>query len=151
MIDWVMPRFFKIDYAIRNAQGDIVDSSEGGEPLSFIEGDVRIIPGLTRALRDKQAGDEFDIVIGPDEAYGWPKRALIRTISREQIDAAVDVQAGMILQVGSGDDTEVVKVVGVDGDSVTIDGNHPLAGLSFDFHIVVLEAREASAEELRRQ
>lgn len=149
MLNWVMPRFFKIDYAIRNPEGDIVDSSEGAEPLTFVEGDGRAIPGLEKALRDKEQGDEFDVSISPEDAFGWPQRSLIRTVSREQIDASVDkIEPGMIFQVGTGEDAEVVKVVEVDKDSVTLDANHPLAGITFNFHITVLEAREASADEL---
>ena len=144
-----MPRFFKIDYAIRNAEGDIVDSSEGAEPLTFVEGDGRAIRGLEKALRDKEQGDEFDVSISPEDAFGWPQRSLIRTVSREQIDASVDnIEPGMIFQVGTGQDAEVVKVVEVDKESVTLDANHPLAGITFNFHITVLEAREASADEL---
>lgn len=139
-----MPRYYKIDYAIKNADGDIVDSSEGGEPLSFVEGDGRAIRGLEHALRGKQQGDDFEVTIGPEDAYGWPQRALIRTVSRDQINASVDsIEPGMIFQVGSGTESQVVKVVDVDQDSVTLDGNHPLAGVTFRFHIWVLEAREA--------
>ena len=144
-----MPRFFKIEYAIRNADGDIVDSSEGAEPLTFIEGDGRAIRGLEKALRDKQQGDEFDVSISPEDAFGWPQRSLIRTVSRDQIDASVDnIEPGMIFQVGTGQEAEVVQVVEVDKDSVTLDANHPLAGITFNFHITVLEAREASPDEL---
>lgn len=144
-----MPRFYKFDYAISNADGDIVDSSDGAEPLSFVEGDGRVIRGLEIALRGKEQGDEFDVAIGPDDAYGWPKRALIRTVSRDQVDASIDdIEAGMILQVGSGDEAEVVRVVEVDENSVTIDANHPLAGITFHFHIQVLEAREATEADL---
>ena len=144
-----MPRFYKIDYAIRNAEGDIVDSSEGAEPLTFVEGDGGAIRGLEKALRDKERGDEFDVSISPEDAFGWPQRSLIRTVSRDQIDASVDnIEPGMIFQVGTGEEAEVVKVVEVDKDSVTLDANHPLAGITFDFHITVLEAREATPDEL---
>ena len=65
-----MPRFYKFEYAIMNADGDIVDSSDGAEPLSFVEGDGRVIRGLEQALRNKEQGDEFDVTIGPEDAYG---------------------------------------------------------------------------------
>ena len=144
-----MPRFYKFEYAIMNADGDIVDSSDGAEPLSFVEGDGRVIRGLEQALRNKEQGDEFDVTIGPEDAYGWPQRALIRTVSKDQIDASVDsIEPGMIFQVGSGAAAEVVKIVEVDEDSVTIDANHPLAGVTFNFHILVLEARDATADDM---
>jgi len=144
-----MPRFYKFEYAIRNADGDVVDSSEGGEPLWFVEGDGRMIPGLEKALLGKESGDEFTVTIGPDEAYGWPQRALVKTISPEMIDANVEkIEPGMIFQVGSGDAAEVVKVVEVKDDGITVDANHPLAGVTFNFEITVLESREATREDL---
>lgn len=131
----------------------MVDSSDGAEPLSFVEGDGSMIPGLENAVRGKASGDEFEVTIPPDDAYGWPQRSLIRTVNRDIIDASVDeIEPGMIFQVGSGEQAEVVKVVEVDEDSVTIDANHPLAGITFNFRIRVLEAREATPEDsLRRQ
>jgi FKBP-type peptidyl-prolyl cis-trans isomerase SlyD len=144
-----MPRFYKFEYAIRNADGDVVDSSAGGEPLWFVEGDGRMIPGLEKALLGKESGDEFTVTIGPDEAYGWPQRALVKTISPEMIDANVEkIEPGMIFQVGSGDAAEVVKVVEVKDDGITVDANHPLAGVTFNFEITVLESREATREDL---
>ena len=135
-----------------NAEGVVVDSSDGAEPLSFVEGDGSMIPGLENALRGKASGDEFEVTVGPDDAYGWPQRSLIRTVNRDIIDASVDeIEPGMIFQVGSGNDAEVVKVVEVDEDSVTVDANHPLAGVTFHFRIRVLEAREATAEDLVKQ
>jgi len=146
-----MARFYRFDYAIVNAEGYIVDSSEGGEPLAFVEGEGHVIPGLQRALRDKDRGDEFEVTIGPDEAYGWPKRALIRTVAIDQIDASIEaIEPGMIFQVGSGAESEVVKVVEVDEDSVTIDANHPLAGITFHFRVKVLEARDATEDDVAR-
>lgn len=144
-----MRRFYRFEYAIRNADGDVVDSSEGGEPLWFVEGDGRMIPGLEKALLGKEGGDEFTVTIGPDEAYGWPQRALVKTISREMIDANVEeIEPGMIFQVGSGDAAEVVKIVEVLEDGITVDANHPLAGITFNFEIKVLESREATPEDL---
>lgn len=126
-----------------------MDSSEGGEPLSFVEGDGRVVPGLEKALSGKEQGDEFEVAVGPEDAYGWPQRSLIRTVSKDMVDASVDeIEPGMIFQVGSGENIEVVKVLDVDENSITIDANHPLAGITFNFRVCVLEAREATAEEL---
>lgn len=144
-----MPRFYRFDYAIKDQDGEVVDSSEGGEALSFVEGDGTMIPGLEQALKDRGAGDEFEVTIGPDDAFGWPQRSLIRTLSRDMFEADVDeIEEGMIFQVGSGSERQVVKVIEVAEDGITVDGNHPLAGLTFRFDIKVLEAREATSEEI---
>lgn len=144
-----MPFYYRFDYAIRNDGDEVVDSSAGGEPLSFVEGDGTMIPGLETALKGRSPGDEFQVTVGPDEAYGWRQNSLVRTLSSDMFDADVsDVEPGMVFQVGSGDQREVVKVIAVDGDGVTVDGNHPLAGLTFRFDISVREARPARADEL---
>lgn len=145
-----MPNYYRFHYAIRNPEGEVVDTSEGGEPLAFIEGDGTMIPGLERALRGRSQGDEFEVTIAPDDAYGWPQRSLIRTLSADMFQADVDeIKEGMIFQVGSGEERQVVKVIDVDEEGITVDGNHPLAGITFNFEIKVLEAREATPEEVQ--
>ena len=142
-----MPHYYRFDYSIRNTEGEIIDGSEGGEALSFVEGDDNTITGLQNALAGRNSGDEFTVTIGPDEAYGWPQRKLVRTVSRDMFDVG-ELEVGMIFQVGSGETGEVVKIVTVSEDEVLIDSNHPLAGITFNFDIKVLEARQATAEEM---
>ncbi len=142
-------RYYRFDYAIRNPEGEVVDSSQGGEALWFVEGDGRMMAGLERAVTGRDVGDEFEVTIPPEDAYGWPQRSLIRTVGADMINADVEeIEVGMIFQVGSGDETQVVRVVDVSDDGVTIDGNHPLAGVTFRFDIKVLEVREATEEDL---
>ena len=144
-----MPGYYKFDYVIRDANGEIVDSSEGAEALSFVEGDGSTIQGLEDALMGKSTGDEFKVTVGPDDAYGWPQRTLIRTVSKDMFELDIDeLKVGMVFQVGSGEDVEVVKVTEITDEGITIDANHPLAGITFNFDIKVLEAREATREEL---
>lgn len=143
------PYYYRFDYVLRNAADEVVDSSAGGEALWFVEGDGRMMPGLERALRGRETGDVFNVTIPPEDAYGLPQRALIRTIARDMISAnVVDIEPGMIFQVGSGAAAEVVKVVAVTEDGITVDANHPLAGVTFRFEISVVEARPATADEL---
>lgn len=143
-----VPKYYSFDYTIMNDEGEVVDTSEGGEPLSFIEGDGTVIKGLQRALENRSAGDEFNVTISPEDAYGWPQRSLIRTVFPEMFEGMPDsMQVGMLFQLGGGRETQVVKVVAVDGDEITIDGNHPLAGITLNFGIRVIEARDATSEE----
>jgi FKBP-type peptidyl-prolyl cis-trans isomerase SlyD len=143
------PFFYKFDYAIRNPEGDVVDSSAGGESMSFIDGDGTMIAGLEKALNGRSVGDEFQVTIQPEDAYGWPQRSLIRVLGSEMFDVdRASVEVGMIFQVGSGDTREVVKVIEINENDVTVDGNHPLAGITFHFDIHVLEARPATPEEV---
>ncbi|HJN49920.1 MAG: FKBP-type peptidyl-prolyl cis-trans isomerase [Pseudomonadales bacterium] len=144
-----VPQYYRFDYSIMNDQGEVVDSSEGGEPLSFIEGDGTMIKGLQRALQNRSAGDEFKVTVAPEDAYGWPQRSLIRTVFPEMFEGIPgDIEVGMLFQVGSDREAEVVKVVAVNGDEISVDGNHPLAGISLNFGIRVIEARDATPEEV---
>jgi FKBP-type peptidyl-prolyl cis-trans isomerase SlyD len=141
--------FYQFDYAILDDEGNIVDSSKGGEPLSFIQGDGTMIKGLEKALRGKETGDKFTVSIRPEDAYGWPQRSLIRTVSGNMFQGSIDdVEVGALFQVGSGSEAEVVKVVSVEEDGITVDSNHPLAGLTLNFDIAVVVAREATLEEI---
>ncbi len=142
-----MPYYYRFDYLIRNADGEIVDGSESGEALSFVEGNKNTIVGLQNALAGRMAGDEFKVTIGPDEAYGWSQRNLVRTVSREVFDVG-KLEVGMIFQVESGETGEVGKVLSITEHEIVIDSNHPLAGLTFNFDIKVLEAREATTDEI---
>ena len=139
-----MPTYYKFNYALRNEAGEVVDSSEAAEALFFVEGDGSMIPGLEKAVTGRDVGDEFPITIGPEDAYGWPQRQLVRTVSRDMIQSdAEEIEAGMIFQIGSGEESQVVKVVSIESDGITIDGNHPLAGITFNFDVHVIEVREA--------
>ncbi|MDP4639690.1 MAG: FKBP-type peptidyl-prolyl cis-trans isomerase [Pseudomonadales bacterium] len=144
-----MVMFYRVDYSIFTPTGEVADSSAGGATLAFIEGDGTMMPGLEAAVRGKEEGDTFRVTIEPDMAYGYPQRALIRTVSTETINASVaEIQPGMIFQVGSGSEAEVVRVVEVVEDGIVIDGNHPLAGVTFNFELSMVEVREASLDEL---
>ncbi len=143
-----MPMFYKFDYTIRNEEGDVVDSSAEGESLSFIEGDGSMIVGLENALLGREAGEKFTVTLPPEQAYGLPQRQLIKTLSKDMIQTeAKEIQPGMIFQIGSGPNSQVVKVLSIEADGITVDGNHPLAGITFNFDIQVLEARTAEPGE----
>jgi FKBP-type peptidyl-prolyl cis-trans isomerase SlyD len=144
-----MRRFYRVDYRLLNADNEVVDTSEDGTSLAFIEGDGSMMPGLEAAVVGQETGDEIKVTIEPDQAYGLPQRSLIRTVSRETINANVEkVEPGMIFQVGSGDQAAVVRVVEVVDDGIVVDGNHPLAGVTFKFELIIKEAREATTQEL---
>ena len=141
-----MPRFYKFNYAIRNPEGEVVDSSDGGEALSFIEGDGSMISGLEKAVLGRDVGDKFSVSIEPEDAYGHHQRQLVRTISKDMVQTdAEEIKVGMVFQVGSGGESSVVKVVALEDEGIIVDGNHPLAGVSFNFDIHITEAKEVDS------
>ncbi len=143
------PMYYEFNYSIRDAEGTVVDSSDGGQPLSFIQGDGSMIKGIEQALRGKEAGDDFSVTIPPEDAYGWPLRSLVRTLGPDMFQLAVtDIKAGMLFQIGSGAEAEVVRVLEVADDGITVDANHPLAGITLNFDIQVITARQATDDEV---
>lgn len=137
-----------IDYTLTDDQGNVIDSSKGGEPMAYIQGMNNIIPGLENALAGKQAGDSLQVSVAPDEGYGERNDAMQQEVPREMFDGADEIQVGMQFHASNGDDMHVVTVVGVTDTHITVDGNHPLAGQTLNFDVTIVDVRDASAEEM---
>ena len=137
-----------IDYTLTDAQGTELDSSHGREPFAYIHGIGNIIPGLESALEGKSKGDQVNAVIPPENAYGTRDETLVQQLPRSQFDTDQDIQVGMQFQAMSEAGPRVVTVVTVDADNVTVDANHPLAGVTLHFDVTVKDIREATGEEL---
>ncbi len=137
-----------INYVLRNRGGELLDSSDDGEPLAYLQGAGNIVPGLERELEGKQVGDKLHAVIAPTDAYGERSGPEPQPIPRERFPDDADIEEGMQI-VARGPDGEEVPlwVVGIDDDSVTVDHNHPLAGETLYFDVEVMAVRAATAEE----
>ncbi len=140
-------RVVSIDYELKDAQGLIIDRSEG-EPLSYLHGNDNLIPGLERQLEGKKAGDKLDCVIAPADAYGERDEELVFEVAKTNFAEPDKIEEGMQFQAQQEDGVHIVTVVGVEGDNVKVDANHPLAGKALHFSVTVKDVREASAEEL---
>lgn len=136
-----------IDYTLIDDTGEVLDSSRGQDPLSYIHGVGSLIPGLEQALEGKEAGDSISVTIPPENAYGERNEDLVHVVERGQFGVD-DLQTGMRFRVQSEVGEQVVVVTNIDGDDVTVDGNHPLAGETLKFEVDVKAVREASPEEL---
>ena len=138
-----------IHYTLKNDSGEVLDSSSGGDPLAYIHGQGNIIPGLEKALAGKQSGDKLNVKVEPSEGYGERDDKLVQQVPRRAFGGAPNVQPGMQFhaQTSQGQ-TRVVTVTRIQGDMVTVDGNHPLAGENLHFDVEVTEVRDASEEEL---
>ena len=136
-----------IDYTLTNARGEVLDSSEGREPLAYLQGHQNIIPGLEAALEGKSAGDQFEVSIPPEEAYGQRDESLRQNVSRSLFEQVDQIEVGMQFRAGSDQGEHVVTVVAVDAETIVIDANHPLAGETLNFAVTVVDVRAASSEE----
>ena len=137
-----------IDYTLTDDDGHVLDSSDGREPLSYLHGTGGIIPGLERELDGKQAGDELKVAVTPEDGYGQRNEALRQEVPRSQFDEVENLDVGMQFRVDSNAGPLVITVVEIVDDVVTVDGNHPLAGVNLNFAVTVREVRAATEEEL---
>ena len=138
-----------IDYTLTNDAGEVIDSSAGGAPLVYLHGAGNIIVGLEKALEGKQAGDELSVAIEPGEAYGEYSAELVATLNRSMFEGVDELEVGMQFHASAPDgQMQIVTIRDVDGDDVTVDGNHPLAGQRLNFQVKVVNVRDAHAEEL---
>ncbi len=136
-----------INYTLKNANGEVIDSSAGGEPLSYIQGVGNLIPGLEKELAGKQAGDSLQVTVAPEDGYGPLQDALIQTVPKEAFDGVEEISVGMRFQAQTAEGGVSVVVTEVSGDQVTVDGNHPLAGQDLFFDVEIVEVRAATEEE----
>ena len=138
-----------IEYEVKEAgTTDVVDSNKGGEPLEFIIGKGQVIPGLENALVGMAKGESGDIMVSAADAYGDVNAEAMQTLPKEQFEG-VDLVEGMSLY-GQGEDGQTVQVTvkSFDDKEVNVDFNHPLAGKDLMFSVLVLSAREATADEI---
>jgi FKBP-type peptidyl-prolyl cis-trans isomerase SlyD len=140
-------RVVSIDYTLKDNAGDIIDSSEGSEPLVYLHGNGNLIPGLEKEIEGKKAGDAVKCVIAPADAYGERDDSLVFKVQKSDFEGA-EVEIGMQFEAHGEDGAQLVTVVGIEGEEVTIDANHPLAGEELHFDVKIVEVREASPEEL---
>ncbi|MDX1527987.1 MAG: peptidylprolyl isomerase [Gammaproteobacteria bacterium] len=137
-----------IHYKLTNEDGDLLQESSAGEPLSYLHGSGNIIPGLETALSGKATGDKLNVSVEPEQAYGTRNDALVQELPRNVFEGIEDIQEGMQFQARSEQGTQVITVTKVEGDRITVDGNHPLAGQKLNFEVEVDDIRDATAEEI---
>ncbi|MBZ9752614.1 peptidylprolyl isomerase [Deinococcus sp. HMF7604] len=136
----------ELEYTL-TVDGEVIDQSEGGEPLVYLHGHSNIIPGLERALEGKGAGDALQVTVAPEDGYGERDEDSVEDLSREDFEDDVEVGATYYAQ---SEDGSVIPftVLAVDGETVQVDFNPPLAGMTLNFDVKVLSVRDATTEEL---
>lgn len=137
-----------IDYTVRNGKGVMIDSSVGADPLEYLHGAGDIISGLEQALEGKKSGDSFSVTIEAKDAYGLRNDELIMIVPKEQFSGVDTIEPGMQFHAEGPSGVQVITVTKVEGDSITIDANHPLAGEDLNFDVTVKGVRDASPEEI---
>lgn len=137
-----------IHYTLKNDAGDVLDTSSGRDPLAYLHGANNIIPGLEKALEGKAAGDKVEVTVEPSEGYGDRQDSLVQDVPREAFQGVDEIKEGMQFQAQGPQGPVLVTVKTVTDESVTVDGNHPLAGEKLHFDVEIAEVRDATDQEL---
>ena len=137
-----------LQYNVQDSDGTLIDSSEANDPLVYLHGGHNIISGLESALLGKASGDEFDVVIEPLNAYGEHDEALVQVVPKSAFEGVEQIEPGMVFTADTPNGPMQLPVTAMDGDDITIDPNHPLAGKTLHFTGSITEVRDATEEEL---
>lgn len=141
------PRVVSFHYSLTDPHGNLIDSTEGGEPFSFLEGVGQMIPGLESQMSALQKGDKKTLQVPFGQAYGERDESLMMQVPRDKFPVK-EIQIGDRFQVGNTPDGPPMTVADFDEKNVILDGNHPLAGVDLTFQVEIIDTREATAEEM---
>ncbi len=135
-------------YELTNDAGEVLDASSEGEPLTYLHGAHNIIPGLENQLQGKTAGDQLTVTVQPQDGYGLRSPEMVQEVPRDAFPEPDAIEVGMRFNTQSDNGTMSVEVTAVSDTTVTVDANHPLAGVVLHFAVTIDDVRVASAEEL---
>ncbi len=137
-----------LNYTLKDDDNNILDKSDDGS-FCYLHGASNIIPGLENALTGKTTGDQLSVSVSPEDGYGLRDDEKMQEVPRDAFPEDQTIEAGMQFQAEGPDGQAImVTIASIDGDTVKVDGNHPLAGVTLHFDVNIAEVREASAEEL---
>lgn len=137
-----------IHYTLKDNDGNTLESTEGNDPLAYLHGVQGIIPGLESALEGKTPGDNVSVSIAPEDGYGPHVPELVQEVPKSAFEGVEDIVPGMAFNADTDDgQSHRVVVTSVTDDTVTVDGNHPLAGQDLNFDVEIISVRDASDEE----
>ena len=135
-----------LDYKL-SEDGKLLESTHGNAAFSYLHGNQQVVPGLEKALNDREAGDNFEVTIPPAEAYGEVLEGMTQVVDISMFEGN-EVEEGAQFHAQTNQGPQVVTVTKVADGQVTIDGNHPMAGKTLTFEVDVKEVRDATEDEV---
>jgi FKBP-type peptidyl-prolyl cis-trans isomerase SlyD len=136
-----------IDYRLTVADGTEVDTTADRGPMEYLHGHQNIIPGLEKKLEGHEVGDAFDVTVGPEHGYGKHDPERVIEVNKEQLGFEAEVGSVVSAKLPDGREQHLL-IAEIEDDTVTLDGNHPLAGQTLRFEVSVASIREATEEEI---
>lgn len=135
-------------YTLKNSEGEVIESSDKGEPKAYLHGNNGMTRGLEEAMEGKQAGDKFEVTVSPEDGYGPRQENAIQRVPVKHLMGAKRWRPGMVASVQTEQGQRQVSIVKVGRFMADVDSNHPLAGKTLDFSVEVVDVREATEEEV---
>ncbi|MCU0442548.1 MAG: peptidylprolyl isomerase [Bacteroidia bacterium] len=136
-----------IHYTLTDNNGSVLDSSAGRQPLTYLQGVGQLIPGMEEGLEGKSAGEKLSLKISPEKGYGIKDEKLVQQVPMSAFGGQ-EVKAGMQFEAGNDQQRYIVTITNVENETVTVDGNHPLAGVELNFDVELLSVRAATPDEI---
>jgi|TARA_B110000977_G_C10858285_1_gene408663 FKBP-type peptidyl-prolyl cis-trans isomerase SlyD len=141
-----------ITYTLTNDDATVLDSTEESGPMDYLHGGDNIIQGLEDGLEGKQVGDKLKVRVDPEDGYGEVFTELMQVVDLASFEGVESVEAGMQFESETDEgELEIVTIKSVEGNEVTIDANHPLAGVTLNFDVEIVGVRKATAEEIEHE
>ncbi len=137
-----------LNFTVKDTEGQIIDSSEGAEPLVYLHGQPNIVPGLENALTGKAIGDKYHVTVEPIDGYGDYNEEMVQVVKRDAFEGVDTIEQGMVFTVDTQNGSMQLMVTNIEGDDITVDPNHPLAGKTLHFSGSIADVRDATKEEL---
>lgn len=135
-------------YQVKTKDGVLVDEATTVAPLEYLHGTGNLIKGLEQALEGRQVGDKFDVEVASANAYGDYNDTLVQTVPSNVFVGVDELEVGMRFLADTDQGPVPVEITAIDGDTVTVDGNHMLAGQDLKFHVEIMSLRDATEEEI---
>jgi FKBP-type peptidyl-prolyl cis-trans isomerase SlyD len=143
-----MRRVVSFHYTLRDPAGRVLDSSAGGDPITYLEGAGQIIDGLDEQLRMAAQGEKARVTVPAKKAYGERDPDQVQRVKRDLLPIEGELKVGDQFQTGHDRASPVVTVQAIEGEDVLLDANHPLAGVDLTFDVEITAVREPTAAEL---
>ncbi len=137
-----------MNYKLTNSEGMLLDTSEGREPLTYLHGKGMLIPGLENELEGKAENDKLIVNVKAADAYGQRHQEMIHIVPKANFNGDGELKSGLQIQIDTNQGKQMAMVTKVEGENVTVDMNHPLAGMDLVFDIEILKVRKATEEEI---
>ena len=141
-------RVVRLHYDLTDPSGTQLGSTRDTEPHALLYGHQGILPGIDRALAGRQSGDRFQLVLGPEEAFGLRLQGSVRRVSKKHVLGPKRLAPGIAVYIRTRTGPRPATVLKVGSSVVDIDTNHPLAGITVHADVEIVEVRAADRDEI---